>query len=305
VEKLKELSKKMNYKKVLNFRDYLYVRETDKIQESFTLVTEDDSEKSNQARIKVNKALIWININRGFFARLLANLNIYGSTELNPPTMATNGLNIVYHPDFVLSQSDAAIRFVLCHEILHCVGDHMSRRGNRDPLVWNYAADYAINPILNAESSGTVFNWPLNDDGTRMGLYEEKYEGMRAEDIYDLLIENMEETKKISKSSNFGDVQDSDEDLPQPDSEIDIVQRVDYDEDSDGEGKPVQPKEKPSTDIPGGDTKSGQSEQGSKEDGTEGNQSLIGRKIRITEGPDKGKIGTIKQVLPNGDIIIE
>lgn len=295
----------MNYKKVLNFRDYLYVRETDKIQESFTLVTEDDSEKSNQARIKVNKALIWININRGFFARLLANLNIYGSTELNPPTMATNGLNIVYHPDFVLSQSDAAIRFVLCHEILHCVGDHMSRRGNRDPLVWNYAADYAINPILNAESSGTVFNWPLNDDGTRMGLYEEKYEGMRAEDIYDLLIENMEETKKISKSSNFGDVQDSDEDLPQPDSEIDIVQRVDYDEDSDGEGKPVQPKEKPSTDIPGGDTKSGQSEQGSKEDGTEGNQSLIGRKIRITEGPDKGKIGTIKQVLPNGDIIIE
>jgi hypothetical protein len=305
VEKLKELSKKMNYKKVLNFRDYLYVRETDKIQESFTLVTEDDSEKSNQARIKVNKALIWININRGFFARLLANLNIYGSTELDPPTMATNGLNIVYHPDFVLSQSDAAIRFVLCHEILHCVGDHMSRRGNRDPLVWNYAADYAINPILNAESSGTVFNWPLNDDGTRMGLYEEKYEGMRAEDIYDLLIENMEETKKISKSSNFGDVQDSDEDLPQPDSEIDIVQRVDYDEDSDGEGKPVQPKEKPSTDIPGGDTKSGQSEQGSKEDGTEGNQSLIGRKIRITEGPDKGKIGTIKQVLPNGDIIIE
>lgn len=295
----------MNYKKVLNFRDYLYVRETDKIQESFTLVTEDDSEKSNQARIKVNKALIWININRGFFARLLANLNIYGSTELDPPTMATNGLNIVYHPDFVLSQSDAAIRFVLCHEILHCVGDHMSRRGNRDPLVWNYAADYAINPILNAESSGTVFNWPLNDDGTRMGLYEEKYEGMRAEDIYDLLIENMEETKKISKSSNFGDVQDSDEDLPQPDSEIDIVQRVDYDEDSDGEGKPVQPKEKPSTDIPGGDTKSGQSEQGSKEDGTEGNQSLIGRKIRITEGPDKGKIGTIKQVLPNGDIIIE
>lgn len=295
----------MNYKKVLNFRDYLYVRETDKIQESFTLVTEDDSEKSNQARIKVNKALIWININRGFFARLLANLNIYGSTKLDPPTMATNGLNIVYHPDFVLSQSDAAIRFVLCHEILHCVGDHMSRRGNRDPLIWNWAADYAINPILNAESSGTVFNWPLNDDGTRMGLYEEKYEGMRAEDIYDLLIENMEETKKISKSSNFGDVQDSDEDLPQPDSEIDIVQRVDYDEDSDGEGKPVQPKEKPSTDIPGGDTKSGQSEQGSKEDGTEGNQSLIGRKIRITEGPDKGKIGTIKQVLPNGDIIIE
>lgn len=295
----------MSYKKVLNFKDYLYTRETGKIEESFSglIKEDDDSEKSNKARIKVNKALIWININRGFFARLLANLNIYGSTELNPPTMATNGLNIVYHPDFVLSQSDAAIRFVLCHEILHCVGDHMSRRGNRDPLIWNYAADYAINPILNAESSGAVFNWPLNEDGSRMGLYEEKYEGMRAEDIYDLLIEDMEETKKISKKSNFGDVQDSDEDLPQPDGEIDIVQRVDYDEDEDDEERrPIKPKEKP--EIPGGSQ--GEEKPGEEDEGeVGGNQSLIGRKIRITEGPNKGKVGTIKQVLPSGDVIIE
>lgn len=284
----------MNFKKVLNFKDYLYVRESKKIDESFSnLLTEDDSEKSNKARIKVNKALIWININRGFFARLLANLNIYGSTKLNPPTMATNGLNIVYHPDFVLSQSDAAIRFVLCHEILHCVGDHMSRRGNRNSLIWNFAADYAINPILNAESSGTVFNWPLNDDGTRMGLYEEKYEGMTAEVIYDLLTENMPETKKIPRGGNFGDVQDSDDDLPEPDSEDDIVQRVDYDEDEDGEDRrPIKPKDSKGEGEP-------------KQGGDEGNQSLIGRKIRITEGSDKGKIGTIKQVLPNGDVIIE
>jgi hypothetical protein len=307
VEKLKELSKKMDRKKILNFKDYLYIRETEKIEESFSgLITEDEnSEKSNKARIKVNKALIWININRGFFARLLANLNIYGSTELDPPTMATNGLNIVYHPDFVLSQSDAAIRFVLCHEILHCVGDHMSRRGNRDPLIWNYAADYAINPILNAEVSGTVFNWPLDEKGERIGLYEEKYEGMTAEVIYDLLVENMKETKKISEKSNFGDVQDSDEDLPQPDSESDIVQRVDYDEDEEEGGRPLKPKEKSEdpgeqkSKQEGGDAGSDAEESG------ESSQSLIGRKIRITEGPDKGKIGTIKQVLPNGDVIIE
>lgn len=293
----------MNYKKVLNFKDYLYTRETEKMDESFSglIIEDEDSEKSNKARIKVNKALIWININRGFFARLLANLNIYGSTKLDPPTMATNGLNIVYHPDFVLSQSDAAIRFVLCHEILHCVGDHMSRRGNRHPLIWNFAADYAINPILNAEVLKDVFDWPLEENGKKMGLYEKKYEGMTAEVIYDLLIEDMQETKKISIKSNFGDVQDSDEDLPQPDGEIDIVQRVDYDEDDEEERRPIKPKEKP--EIPGGSQ--GEDKPGEDKGEDEGNQSLVGRKIRITEGPDKGKIGTIKQVLPNGDVIIE
>jgi hypothetical protein len=41
------------------------------------------------------------------------------------------------------------------------------------------------------------------------------------------------------------------------------------------------------------------------EKGDSGQSNLIGKKVRITEGPEKGKIGTIKQVLPNGDIIIE
>jgi predicted metal-dependent peptidase len=124
-----------------NFNDFLVERDS--------LIFEDSMrDKSIQARIKVQRAILWITINRGFFAQLLSNLNIYGSSKIDPPTMCTNGFNIVYHPDFVLKQSDAAIRFVLCHEVLHCVGDHMSRRGNRNPLLWNYAADYAINPIL-------------------------------------------------------------------------------------------------------------------------------------------------------------
>ena len=44
---------------------------------------------------------------------------------------------------------------------------------------------------------------------------------------------------------------------------------------------------------------------GEGEGDQQGETSLIGKKVRITEGPDAGKEGTIKQVLPNGDIIIE
>lgn len=287
-----------------SFKEFLYERDS-------AVLESDAEDKEVRARIKIQKAILWININRGFFGQLLSNLNVYGSSDPNYPTMATNGLNIQYHPDFVLSQSDAAIRFVLCHEILHCVGEHMSRRGNRNPLLWNYATDYAINPILNAESDNN-FAWPKNPDGTRMGLFEEKYEGMRAEDIYDDLLKDPQRQKQLEQlpsNTNFGEVIDADQDLGEPDSQASVAQET-YGDEEEGEGQP-----KPGPGKPGAPQKPGEGEpqsgpgsgdQPSDQKGDEeGETSIIGKKVRVTEGPNAGMIGTVKQVLPNGDIIIE
>jgi len=269
-------------------------------------------DKAIQARIKIQRAILWITINKGFFAQLLSNLNIYGSSKIDPATMCTNGFNIVYHPDFVLNQSDAAVRFVLCHEILHCVGDHMSRRGNRNPLIWNYAADYAINPILNEEVTSKVFDWPTQPDGSRMGLYEEKYSGMRAEDIYEDLIKDaqkQQELEKMGEKNNLGEIEDATQTLPAPDFDEDIAQRRFEDEDEDGEeqkpgqGQPGAPK--PGTPGKPGGSGDGDPADDSGDDDGDSASNLVGKKVRITEGPDAGRIGTIKQVLPNGDIIIE
>jgi len=304
------INKKNLYRiKAGSFSEFLYERDS-------ALLESDTEEKEIKARIKIQKAILWININRGFFGQLLANLNVYGSSDPNYPTMATNGLNIQYHPDFVLGQSDAAIRFVLCHEILHCVGEHMSRRGNRNPKLWNYATDYAINPILNAEADAN-FAWPKNPDGTRMGLFEEKYEGMRAEDIYDDLLQDPEVQKaleQMSEETNFGAVVDADQDLAQPDSDSSIAQEIMGDEEGEGQpqpgssGTPSSGQPKPGD----GEEKSGGGKPGEGEDDgdkkpedSQSQQNLVGKKVRVTEGPEKGKIGTVKQVLPNGDIIIE
>ena len=275
-------------------------------------LNESDYQKEVDARVKVHRNLLWINARKGFFAQLLSKLNIYGVSDPRYQTMCTNGFNIQYHPDFVLGQSDPAIRFVLCHEILHCVGDHMSRRGSRDPLLWNYACDYAINPILNVEIVGGAFEWPANLDGSRMGLYEEKYEGMKAEDIYDLLVDDKQQQEKADEA--FKDdpqkgmhVIDADEDLGEPNEES-VVQEVGDEEGEEGEGqKPGMPKpgeEQGEGDPQKGQGKPGEGEGDGKEEGGSG-QDLIGRRARITAGPNAGQIGTIKQVLPNGDIIIE
>ena len=289
-----------------SFKEFLYERDS-------AVLESDTEDKEVRARIKIQKAILWININRGFFGQLLSNLNVYGSSDPNYPTMATNGLNIQYHPDFVLSQSDAAIRFVLCHEVLHCVGEHMSRRGNRNPLLWNYATDYAINPILNAESDAN-FAWPKNPDGTRMGLFEEKYEGMRAEDIYDDIIKDQKKQKELedlSKNTNFGEVTDADQDLGEPDSDSSVAQEVYMDEEGEEQkpGKPTPGGQQPGEEGEDGEKKPGSGGQpGEKSDGEpegEDQSSIIGKKVRVTEGPNAGQIGTVKQVLPNGDIIIE
>ncbi len=229
----------------VSFKDFLEGKESFIFEDSM-------EEKEVQARIKIQRAVLWLNVNQGFFAQLLSNLTIYGSSSLNPKTMATNGFYIVYHPDFVLNQEEAAIRFVLCHEVLHCVGDHMSRRGNRDPQLWNWACDYAINPILNAEKSSN-FDWPKTDNGERMGLYEQKYEGMRAEDIYDLLLDDEELQKQIAKQQdggNFGDVEDADTDLPEADGEESLAQEGDAQEDAGDQKPPNRPQPEPEFNQP-------------------------------------------------------
>jgi hypothetical protein len=299
---------KFQGQKVKNFSQFV-------VENLDPTLNESDYQKEIDARVKVHRNLLWINARKGFFAQLLSKLNIYGVSDPRYQTMCTNGFNIQYHPDFVLGQSDPAIRFVLCHEILHCVGDHMSRRGSRDPLLWNYACDYAINPILNVEVVGGAFEWPANLDGSRMGLYEEKYEGMKAEDIYDLLVDDKQQQEKADEA--FKDdpqkgmhVIDADEDLGEPNEES-VVQEVgdeEGEEGEEGEGqKPGMPK--PGEEQGEGDPQRGQGKPGEeggdgKEEGGSG-QDLVGRRVRITAGPNAGQMGTIKQVLPNGDIIIQ
>lgn len=216
---------------------------------SFGRIYENESNSSDIIK-KIRKAILWIAINKGFYGELLSHLNVYGSSEINPPTMCTNGRDIIFHPDFVSSQSDEAIRFVLIHEILHCIGNHMERIGSRNPKGWNIACDYAINPLIKDESGVA---WP-EVNGKRQGLYEARFEGMRAEDIYDILEKSGELDKLMSdpdvlaqsetgKIIDISDTPDMDPDLkiqdgdfPVDSDDSDDSDDIDAGEDGDGEG---------------------------------------------------------------------
>jgi predicted metal-dependent peptidase len=120
---------------------------------------------------KLTRARTQLLLNQPFFGTLCLRLKL---TPGAVPTMATDGRRIVYDPTFVDSLKPAELEAVLAHEVLHCALGHHCRRGQRDPQLWNQAADLAINPIL----IGNGFTLPSG------ALVDPAFENLSAEEIY-------------------------------------------------------------------------------------------------------------------------
>lgn len=112
-----------------------------------------------------------------FFGTILMTTPMIETRDV--PTAATDMRTIVYNPDFFGRLSDDEVTFVLAHEVLHIAFKHGLRVQSRDRLVWNHAADYAINWIL------AQMNFTFVDGG----LLDRRYANMSAERIYDLLVQ--------------------------------------------------------------------------------------------------------------------
>jgi predicted metal-dependent peptidase len=110
-----------------------------------------------------------------FFGALALRLTLKEETQGRTRTLGTDGRCIFYDPAFVQAASDAELIGLLAHEVMHPALQHHTRRGARDPRLWNDAADYAINPIL-LEAGLSLPVGALN---------ETQYRGMSAEAIYE------------------------------------------------------------------------------------------------------------------------
>jgi predicted metal-dependent peptidase len=64
---------------------------------------------------------------------------------LNIPTAATDGKRYYWNPKFILKHSRKGLRIICGHEAWHAIYMHPSRRGSRNPKLWNIAVDYIVN----------------------------------------------------------------------------------------------------------------------------------------------------------------
>lgn len=95
------------------------------------------------------------------------------------PTQATDGVNLFINPQFTANLDLTEKVFVMAHEIMHCVLNHLRRGKSHDPKKSNIAADYEVNVTL--EEMGLV---KANVMQKLHALYDKKYAGWGYEKIY-------------------------------------------------------------------------------------------------------------------------
>jgi predicted metal-dependent peptidase len=135
---------------------------------------------------KIIVARVGLLLRHPFFGNLATRLQIKEAEEWCG-TAATDGRAIYFNRKFFEPLSIKQIEFVIAHEILHNVFDHMSRREGRDPQIFNIAADYCVNGQLVRDHIGEHVI-----EGIKI-FHDAKYYGMGAEEIYDKIFDEMDE----------------------------------------------------------------------------------------------------------------
>ena len=120
-----------------------------------------------------------------FFGNMATRLRILAADDWCP-TAAVDGKNLYFNTQFFNAMSNKEIEFVIAHEILHCVFDHLERRQDRHPQIHNIACDYIVNNTLVRDRIGEI---PKLVDC----FQDFKYEGWMSEEVYEDIFNKYDE----------------------------------------------------------------------------------------------------------------
>lgn len=162
---------------------------------------------------KIITARVKLLFSHPFFGNMATRLKVQDASEWCE-TAATDGRHLYYNKDFFTKLSINEIEFVVAHEILHNVFNHMVRVDTRNRKVWNFATDYVVNGQLIRDKIGKAPDIPY--------LHDAKYYGKGAEEVYDELYQQYKD-----QLDHLGKL---------------IDDHIDWGED-DGNGRPILSKE--------------------------------------------------------------
>ena len=147
------------------------------------LTDEIDPRLDATVREKLVTARIGLLLRAPFFGNLATRLKLVNADSWLG-TAATDGRNFYYNTEFVNKLKPKEVEFLFGHEVLHNVYDHIGRTGDfRDRQLFNCAADFCVNSDLIEQRIG---------DKITPCLYDPKYKGWSAEEVYDDLYEKAE-----------------------------------------------------------------------------------------------------------------
>jgi predicted metal-dependent peptidase len=104
------------------------------------------------------------------------------------PTAATDGKVLWFNPDFTAKQNPSQLCGLIAHELLHAALQHLPRRRERDPQLWNIAADIVVNGMVSGDT-----NYTLPEGGVENASLAH----LSVEEIYEKLITGKLKVPKI------------------------------------------------------------------------------------------------------------
>lgn len=109
------------------------------------------SYKNLDIESKMAKVIYTLRRIRPFYSAVYESMKREETTQVETMGVTTN--KVVYNKKFVEGLEFEELMFVDLHEIVHVALMHVSRRKNRDPELWNIAADLYVNKLLSEEFS--------------------------------------------------------------------------------------------------------------------------------------------------------
>ncbi len=134
---------------------------------------ESTSESTTDVTQKLSAARTRLILDKPFLGALVLRLPLVENSQWCQTT-ATDAKSIYYNHSHLSELSMGQVQFVLAHEALHCGLSHFARREHRDLKRWDVACDHAVNQLLAAD----------NLEPPPAALFDEKYKGLSAEEIY-------------------------------------------------------------------------------------------------------------------------
>lgn len=171
----------------------------------------------------IDKALGTLTMTSNTYAYLISRIGI---SVINKPQHAiayTDGKGIYFNQyEFdwlnekgILEGKDCRLTkdnliFIMCHELMHLLTETFARgkalgvETFAQHELWNCASDYEINWLLHNNKDANGSRLPLGKK-PEIGLYDEKYANMTAEEIYEILKKEQEQNKSKGGCNNDKD----------------------------------------------------------------------------------------------------
>lgn len=128
---------------------------------------------------RIITARVGLLLRHPFFGNMATRLKIEAADDWLM-TAAVDGRKLYFNTQFFNAMDNKEVEFVIAHEILHMVYDHLGRRDDRNPMLYNIAADYIVNNLLVDDRIGKK---PRIVDC----FQDFKYRGWTSEEVYDEL----------------------------------------------------------------------------------------------------------------------